>query len=168
MVSFSVIIPTKNRPQFLAQAVASVLAQDYPVSDVIVVDDGHGAAETLASLPASVQVLDNQGRGPVAARRLGVATASADCIAFLDDDDYWTAGDFLRRAADAMTAGAGLCFGDGAMVFDDGRVPQPFGFDATAWTLERDNTILISSVVYRRSLHASLGEFDEALPYYWD
>ena len=32
----------------------------------------------------------------------------------------------------------------------------------------RDNTILISGVVYRRSLHDSLGPFDESLPFYWD
>ena len=31
-----------------------------------------------------------------------------------------------------------------------------------------DNTILISTVCYRRDLHKMLGVFDEALPYYWD
>jgi hypothetical protein len=34
--------------------------------------------------------------------------------------------------------------------------------------LARDNTILISAVCYKKSLHQSLGKFDETLPYYWD
>jgi hypothetical protein len=54
------------------------------------------------------------------------------------------------------------------MAFEDGRPELPFAFHADAETLTRDNTILISAVVYRRTLHTSLGAFDETLPFYWD
>ena len=54
------------------------------------------------------------------------------------------------------------------MAFEDGRPSLPFAFAADAETLTRDNTILISGVVYRRSLHDELGPFDESLPFYWD
>lgn len=165
---FSVIIPSKNRPQFLRQAVDSALAQSHGVAEVLVVDDGVGASRTLAGMPASVRVLDNRQRGPVMARILGTRAASGEAIAFLDDDDQWTDPAYLAKAAAAFAQGADLCFGDGTMVFDNGRKPLPYSFAASAWSLERDNTILISAVSYRRTLHGSLGEFDEALPYYWD
>ncbi len=54
------------------------------------------------------------------------------------------------------------------MAFEDGRPSIPFAFHADSATLERDNTILISAVCYRRDLHDTLGAFDEALPFYWD
>ena len=54
MTSFSVVIPTRNRPQFLQSAVASALSQTLAPLEVIVVDDGAGAAETLRGLSGIV------------------------------------------------------------------------------------------------------------------
>ncbi|MFT3989663.1 glycosyltransferase [Aestuariivirga sp.] len=167
MLSFSVIIPTRNRPQFLRGAVESALAQSHPPLEVLVVDDGKGAASTLHGL-SSVKILDNTERGPVPARILGVERAQGDVIAFLDDDDWWTDRSWLAKAAVRFAEGAEFCFGDGTLVFDDGRPALPFAYDANAETLARDNTILISAVCYRRMLHEILGAFDATLPYYWD
>ena len=168
MTRFSVVIPTRNRPHFLAAAIDSVLSQCHPAHEIIVVDDGAGVMDSLRSRTECLTVLDNRQRGPVPARNLGVAHASGDCIAFLDDDDWWTDRGYLAQVAAAFDAGADFCFGDGMMVFDNGQAPLPFAFDADAASLERDNTILISAVTYRRPLHDLLGPFDEALPYYWD
>lgn len=168
MVSFSVVIPTRGRHHYLQQAIASVLEQSFPARDIIVVDDGHGAREAVSHLSPRITVLDNRERGPVPARNLGVGHSRSDCIAFLDDDDWWTDADYLDRAARQFDAGADFCFADGAMVFDDGRPPLPYSFKADRHLLERDNTILISAVAYRRSIHDRLGPFDESLPFYWD
>ena len=158
MTSFSVVIPTRNRPHFLKPALASVLVQTHQPRDIIVVDDGHGARRAIHGLPENIAVLDNGQRGPVAARNLGVNHSTSDCIAFLDDDDWWTDPRYLEKAATQFEAGADFCFGDGLMVFDDGRPELPYSFGAD----------LISAATYRRSLHDPLGHFDEALPYYWD
>ena len=168
MPSFSVIIPTRGRHHFLKQAIASVLSQSHAAKEIIVVDDGVGAAEAVGQMASTIIVLDNAQRGPVPARNLGVTKATGDVIAFLDDDDWWTDTDYLAEAAAIFDAGAAFCFADGHMAFEDGRPTLPFAFDADAQNLERDNTILISAVAYRRSLHAGLGLFDESLPYYWD
>jgi glycosyltransferase involved in cell wall biosynthesis len=168
MVSFSVVRPTRNRAAFLRQAIESVLAQTHSAQEIIVVDDGTGAAAALKDASPLIRVLDNRERGPVPARNLGVAQAQGDVIAFLDDDDWWADRDYLAEAAKAFANGAALCFGDGIMAFEDGREQASFAFDADATSLERDNTILISAVTYRRSLHGTLGPFDEALPSYWD
>jgi glycosyltransferase involved in cell wall biosynthesis len=168
MSKISVVIPTRGRHHFLRQAIASVLAQRHAAHEIIVVDDGEGVAEAVSGMHDSVTVLDNIGRGPVPARNLGVAQATGDCIAFLDDDDWWTDTDYLGTASRAFDAGAAFSYGDGVMAFEDGRPSLPFAFHADADTLMRDNTILISAVIYRRDLHAALGDFDEGLPFYWD
>ena len=168
MTSVSVIIPTRNRPQFLKMAVHSVVAQSHAAREIIIVDDGEGASETVRGMSCAIQVIGNHQRGPVAARNLGIATATSDVIAFLDDDDWWTDTTYLGKTAEHFKQGADLCFGDGVMVFADGRPALAFAFPADAESLTRDNTMLISAVSYRRSLHATLGHFDQSLPFYWD
>ena len=168
MSSISVVIPTRGRRHFLRQAVESVLAQGHAALEIIVVDDGEGAAEAVGDMHPTVTVLDNRERGPVPARNLGVAHATGDCICFLDDDDWFTDNDYFAKVAEAFDRGADFCFADGIMHFEDGRPDLPFAFEADLDSLTRDNTILISGVVYRRALHVGLGAFDETLPFYWD
>ena len=168
MTGISVIIPTKGRPHFLKQAIESVLAQTHVPREIMVVDDGEGALEAVGHMHPSITVLDNRRRGPVPARNFGIARASGGLIAFLDDDDWFTDETYFASAAQACNGGAAFCYADGVMAFEDGRASLPFAFHADAATLTRDNTILISGVVYRRSLHEQLGGFDETLPFYWD
>lgn len=168
MSSISVIIPTRNRHGFLRQALQSVLDQGHAPREIIVVDDGEGAAEAVAGLHPAITVLDNRQRGPVPARNLGVAHATGSLICFLDDDDWFTDNGYFAKVAMAFDRGADFCFCDGILRFEDGRPDLPFAFDADVESLTQDNTILISGVVYRRALHLALGAFDETLPYYWD
>jgi glycosyltransferase involved in cell wall biosynthesis len=162
---FSVIIPTRNRPDFLGEAVGSVLRQRDVLLELIIVNDGTDAVRDFAD--HRVRVISTGEAGAVPARNLGIAAATGDVIAFLDDDDQWTDDLWLKRAADAMAQGADFVFGDGCMVYPDGTT-KPFAQNADAKSLATDNTILISSVCYRKALHATLGSFDESLPYYWD
>ena len=53
------------------------------------------------------------------------------------------------------------------MHFPDGS-KKLFSRRADKQSLLTNNTILISTICYHRSLHEKLGLFDEALPYYWD
>ncbi len=165
-MDFSVIIPTRDRPEYLQQAVASVLAQRDVSFEILVVDDGTIALPKFAD--ARVKVLSNQQRGPVPARNLGVVHATAKHIAFLDDDDWWCSDHFLAQSLAALAGGKDFSFADGVLVFTNGCSDLPFVFDADATSLETDNSILISTVCYQRCLHDTLGMFDEALPYYWD
>ena len=162
----SVIIPTRNRPDYLAEAAASVLAQSHAKLELIIVNDG----STPVILPSDrrIHVLESGQRGAVPARNLGVGAARGEVIAWLDDDDVWTDTEFLATAAATLSSPADFIFADGTLVYPDGKTRHSFAKDADALSLTKDNTILISAVCYRKSLHDELGFFDESLPYYWD
>ena len=64
MSSISVIIPTRGRHHFLKQAIASVLAQTHAPMEIIVVDDGEGAAEAVGHMHPTITVLDNRRARP--------------------------------------------------------------------------------------------------------
>lgn len=161
----SVIIPTRNRPEFLGESVASVLSQKNADLELLIVNDGDPLTTTFTD--PRVRVLDNQKRGAVPARNLGVAQAKGAIIAFLDDDDIWIDDHHLAKSAEALGHSSGFYFANGVMAFPDGTI-RNFFQTATAQSLEQDNTILISAVCYAKSLHGTLGAFDESIPYYWD
>ena len=83
------VIPTYRRPESLAAAVRSALAQTVSDQRVIVVDDGGGLSElpddprlVAVSLARNTAVL-----GVV--RNVGIRLADSEFVAFLDDDNEW-------------------------------------------------------------------------------
>ena len=144
---------------------ASVLAQSLNSLELLVVNDGDTPLTPFEDV--RVRAIDNHSRGAVPARNFGIAGASGQFIAFLDDDDEWIDPEHLARAFSAFEKGADFYFADGLMGFADGS-KRTFAYNATSQSLEHDNTILISAVCYRAALHDVLGSFDETLPYYWD
>ncbi|MCS5713716.1 glycosyltransferase [Herbiconiux sp. CPCC 205716] len=93
----SCVIPTHQRPEFLEEALRSVLTQTTPVSEIVVVSDVEDAPtadlceRVGAGSSVPVRFVRNvDGRGASSSRNLGAAHAREELIAFLDDDDKWT------------------------------------------------------------------------------
>lgn len=95
-VTATVIVPTRDRPGYLATTLASLAAQD-PVTggmEVIVVDDGSSdaAATELAVERAQgeggppLRLLRRPGEGPNAARNRGMEAAGGALLVLIDDD----------------------------------------------------------------------------------
>jgi glycosyltransferase involved in cell wall biosynthesis len=90
----SVLIPTYNRPDLLAQALASVLAQDFVDFEVIVRDDAGrpGEVEDVIGRAADDRILHRRNErnlGDLANNQLLYAEARGQYLAHLDDDDWW-------------------------------------------------------------------------------
>lgn len=91
MIKFSIIIPTFNRARYLTQAIESVFAQRYTHWEMIVIDDGStdNTSQVLEQYGHRLRVIRQQNQGQAAARNAGIAAATGDYVAFLDDDDLW-------------------------------------------------------------------------------
>ncbi|HVF37605.1 MAG TPA: glycosyltransferase family 2 protein, partial [Sphingomicrobium sp.] len=91
--AISVVMPVYNRADSVGRAVASVLAQDFPDFELIVVDDGStdGTAEAVsAEIDPRLRLIRLPGNaGGNAARNRGIEAARAPLIAFLDSDDAY-------------------------------------------------------------------------------
>ncbi|MEX2144513.1 MAG: glycosyltransferase family A protein [Anaerolineales bacterium] len=91
--SVSVVIPTRNRAQYITKALDSVFAQTFTDYEVIVVDDG--SSDTTQQILApyirekKIQYQFQEPSGVSAARNRGVRLAKAAYIAFLDSDDIF-------------------------------------------------------------------------------
>lgn len=94
----SVVIIFLDGGDFLAEAIASVLAQQYDDWELLLVDDGStDRSSTVArthaeARPDRIRYLEHPGhgnRGMSAARNLGIRHARGRYVAFLDADDVW-------------------------------------------------------------------------------
>ncbi|MEM9947569.1 MAG: glycosyltransferase [Cyanobacteria bacterium P01_D01_bin.36] len=90
--SFSIVVPTYNRPPQLAACLQALTQLDYPGDrvEIIIVDDGSKTPlnQTVAPFQkdAKVTLVRQQNGGPAAARNTGVQHATGNYIAFTDDD----------------------------------------------------------------------------------
>jgi glycosyltransferase involved in cell wall biosynthesis len=92
-MTFSIIIPTFNRPEKVARAIRSCFNQTYSEAfEVIVVNDG-GRSIEVSSLPVknnvSLSIIDINNSGVSQARNIGIKHASGAWICLLDDDDMF-------------------------------------------------------------------------------
>jgi glycosyltransferase involved in cell wall biosynthesis len=89
---YSVVIPTHNRPDLVARAIRSVLAQTVLPAKIIVIDD---ASQPALKLPDDLRndrilvIRHELSVGGAAARNAGLREAPTSIVAFLDDDDEW-------------------------------------------------------------------------------
>ncbi len=97
----SVIIPTHNRPDYLREAIESVLAQTYPFIEILVIDDGSSEGGTRTKLALKPYLFANssspqkpkiiylyqKNSGLVSAVNRGLRLARGEYIQRLDDDD---------------------------------------------------------------------------------
>jgi glycosyltransferase involved in cell wall biosynthesis len=90
----SVVVPVRNGERYLQEAIDSILGQDPPVEEVIVIDDGSqdGSAALAAAIGDPVRCISQPPRGIGAARNRGFAECRGEFVAVLDADDLWVDG----------------------------------------------------------------------------
>jgi len=106
------VVPCYDAGAHVAEAVASLLAQEGGPPRVIVVDDGStdpGTREALAALPDGVEVVRQDNQGLSAARNTGYRLADTPLVIALDADDVMVPG-ALRALRAPLDADPGLGF----------------------------------------------------------
>ncbi|MEM6450513.1 MAG: glycosyltransferase family A protein [Cyanobacteria bacterium P01_D01_bin.105] len=160
----SVIIPVYNGERFLAEAIESVLTQNYSPLEIIVVDDGSTDETRVVAcryMPA-VHYIYQPNSGTSVARNTGVQQAKGELLAFLDADDVWMPQKLIRQVQ-ALQAETDI-----GAVF--GYVQQFHSAELTQ--AERDAIIcptapmdgyLPSAMLIKRSAFDHVGPFDANL-----
>lgn len=160
-MTFDVVVPTVGRDS-LRLLLEALAAADGPAPGrVLVVDDRRDRSR---GLPVSgVEVVAGRGAGPAAARNLGWRRATAEWVAFLDDDVVPGPSWLADLARDLEGLEAEVAASQGRV-----RVPMPAGRRPTDW--ERNVRGLetarwaTADMAYRRSVLQEVGGFDERFP----
>jgi glycosyltransferase involved in cell wall biosynthesis len=90
----SVIVPVFNTGKYLQKCVESILAQDYPKVEIILVDDGSEDELTIclcdnyAARFQNITLVRQENKGAASARNFGVKASRGKYICFIDSDDY--------------------------------------------------------------------------------
>lgn len=179
--SFSIILTTYNRPEFLKDALNSLAAQTFKQFEVILINDHGAPVEGLIGDYEFPITYIHQGtnQGLSAARNAGLKLARGRYIGYLDDDDIYLPDhlDSLARAfethpdaviyTDVVYVQERLEFG---LRFEQGR-----SFPTAHDEFDRDrmfigNYISLNTFAHPRSAVAEVGEFDVTLSAFedWD
>lgn len=91
----TIVMPVWNRAASMRRAVESVLAQDWPWWELLIVDDGSwddtpAVATILAERDPRIRYIRRPHEGVCPTRNAGIAEATGKYIAFLDSDNVWT------------------------------------------------------------------------------
>lgn len=185
----SVVIPTYNCEPYIADTIASVLAQTHRPIEVIVIDDGSTdrTPEIVAAQGDRVHLIRQTNQGVCVARNRGFELSRGEFVCFLDHDDHWYPWK-LQRQIEAFHAHpeAGVVFtkflrwspNDGAFALPANVAPNddqapPIDPEFSGWIYHQfllDCWALTSTAMIRREALANCGGFDTELPYSedWD
>lgn len=159
----SVIIPMFNRECLIGEAITSILGQDYPQVELIVVDDGStdGSASVVANFPDVIYIKQSN-QGPAVARNTGVERARGELIAFLDSDDLWLPQKLNWQVeAWLQTAEPSLVIGHTRLRFSDHQLRQS-GY-SNRMLDEAFPAYLPSALLVSRKTFDEVGGFDPSL-----
>jgi glycosyltransferase involved in cell wall biosynthesis len=174
----TVVIPCYKQAHFLGESIESVLSQTYHNFEIIVVDDGSpDNTSEVASRYDEVRLIRQENLGLAGARNRGLAEAKGEHIVFLDADDR-----LLPEALEvgvrelkacpqcALVAGYhrpiepdGSPLGEEPQLAGTHRRPRPprdIGGDIYLNILSRKYHIMPGTVMYRRCVFESVGQFD--------
>jgi hypothetical protein len=169
----SVITPSFNHARFLAAAMDSVLSQDYPGLEYIVMDGGSqdGSADIIRARASKLAYWQSERDGGQAnALNLGLSHATGDIIGWVNSDDLYTSGT-LERVGRYFSEHPDivLLYGDCLFINEHNQVldtikPGPFDPAKLAYRCY----MMQMSVFFRREMLERIGSFDTRFPYALD
>jgi glycosyltransferase involved in cell wall biosynthesis len=173
----SVILRTRNRPDYLEQALEGLAGQTLHDFEALVINDGgEDVADLLATFEGRVEVRyfhHQPGRGRCAAANRGLAEARGLFIAYLDDDDLYHP-DHLETLVQALESGpADVAYANAYEVIQT-PAPDGSGYVDVSREVKLDHDfsrvrfflhsyIHLVTLMHRASCIQRVGRFDESL-----
>ena len=159
----SIVVPTLNQAQFIEQTLASIVGQNWPRLELIVIDGGStdGTREIVGRYPVT-HFISEPDRGQADAINKGMQLAKGDILAWLNSDDY-----YLPLALARVAAALGevrqprLVFGSVMLLFENEnrcRVEPAKAFPRAA--LDVSSCIYQPGAFWTRALWEKAGELN--------
>ena len=170
----TIVTPSFNQAQFLRATIESVLAQDYPLIEYIIMDGGSqdASAQIASEYSSRLQWFSEKDRGQSHALNKGFRMAKGGILAWINSDDILLPG-AVRRAVEGFRDHplAGAVYGEGFIMDRDGnfthRFPHVRPFDL--WSLVHlSDYVLQQSMYFRADVYREIGEIREDFHYTMD
>lgn len=171
----TIITPSFNQARFLSQCIDSVLDQNYPNLQYLVLDGGSTDAtlDILRSYRDRIVWKSENDRGQADAVNKGLRAAEGEIIGWLNSDDYYLPECFARALeCFQQHPNAMMIYGRALMVDDEGDTIREYPtFDLQRDDLRRKCYICQPAVFVRRSVLEQIGllnqRLDVCLDYDW-
>lgn len=171
----TVITPSFNQGQFIEETILSIISQNYPNLEYIIVDGG-STDTTLDVVDRYKEFVDilisEKDSGQANAINKGFNLATGEIICWLNSDDMFTSNALLAVAKAYNSVGFEFLFGDGVKQYE-------YGFRKGTSRSIKINTLKPNELTYRdpfqqpstfwtRSALNKVGQLDESLHYAFD
>jgi glycosyltransferase involved in cell wall biosynthesis len=167
----SIVTPSLDQGEYIEEAIASVLAQDYPHIEHIVIDGGStdGTLEVLERY-AHLRWVSEPDQGQSAAVNKGFRMARGDIYGWLNADDYYLPGAIAAAVAALRDSNAALVHGGWRQIDERGELIRDVGvvpFDYRR-QLERANLVCQPGAFFTADAFRAVGGIDESYRYAMD
>ena len=168
----SIVTPSFNMGRFIEETIQSVVTQDYPHIEYMVMDGGSTDA-TLAILrqfEGKLRYTSGKDGGQANAINRGFAESTGEIFAFLNADDTYLPG-AVGTAVRHLRANpsVGAVYGEAYYAQEDGTVVERYPTEAFDYErLNRNCYICQPAAFMRRSAFSAIGGMDESLHYALD
>jgi glycosyltransferase involved in cell wall biosynthesis len=168
-LSISIITPSYNQAAYLEQTIQSVINQNYPAIEYIIIDGGStdGSVEVIKKYDSHITYwVSEKDKGQSDAINKGLKLANGDIVCWLNSDDLFepntlnTIAQFFNEHADTQ-----FVYGDGVIFYENGKKRdshcKPGKVDQEI--LSRCDPLQQPSTFWRRAIHDEIGFIDESL-----
>jgi len=162
----TVVTPSYNQASYLEATMRSVLEQDYPQIEYIVIDGGStdGSVDIVKKYSNRLAYwISEKDRGQTEAINKGFARATGEILAWINSDDTYQPG-AIREAVDWMQKHPemGLVYGDANFIDNDGKAIGRFPAAQTDYRRLRKGYVHIpqQAAFFRRDLWQKVGPLD--------
>lgn len=173
-MKISIVTPNYNYAGYIAQTIESVIAQNYPDVEYIIVDDGStdNSVEVIkqyvTKYPANIFLIEQENKGQTAAINVGMKKVTGDVVCWINSDDTFCPGVFSSVVqCFERNKHADIVFGDMNVTDLEGNFMyrrRHLDFNYTTACLLGFTTVFSSNAVFwKKEAMQQNGYFNESL-----
>lgn len=170
----SIVTPSFNQARYIEATIRSVLEQDYPRIEYLIVDGGStdGTVEIIKKYEGRIGWwVSEQDKGQTDAINKGFARAKGDILAWLNSDDTYEPGAVAAAVKYLMEhPRVGMVYGDCNFINEEGQVIGRFRAEQTDYRLLRQGYVHIpqQTMFFRAELWQQVGPLDPSFYFAMD